>query len=102
MKLAYRRLLVLFFALPPIANRGDDPLPIRFLLSEVRVSEAESVARLEVIRADDADHSIRVEFFTEPLTATAGVDYTPLVGTLTFAPGEHFKLINIPIINDGI
>jgi hypothetical protein len=33
-------------------------------------------------------------------SATAGVDYTPVAGTLTFAPGETSKTINIPILDD--
>src|SRR5690348_8892325 len=65
-------------------------IPFRFLLTSVTVEETDSVARLQVLRADDADHPINIDFFTEPVSATAAADYTPVAGTLTFFPGEHF------------
>ncbi len=76
-------------------------IPFRFLLTSVTVEETDSVARLQVLRADDADHPINVDFVTESVSATAAADYTPVAGTLTFFPGEHFKLIEVPILNDG-
>lgn len=42
-----------------------------------------------------------VEFLTQPISATPGTDYTPVAGTLIFSPGEQFKLIEIPLLNDG-
>jgi hypothetical protein len=35
-------------------------------------------------------------------SAEAGVDFTPVNVTLTFAPGESSKVVNIPIINDDM
>jgi hypothetical protein len=35
-------------------------------------------------------------------SATAGLDYTPTSGTLTFAPGETYKEVNVPILYDTI
>jgi uncharacterized delta-60 repeat protein len=100
--LFHLHLLALALALTPLHARAADPVPFRFLVTAVTVQESEPFARLEVLRADDADHPIKVDFLSEPLTATPGADYTPVAGTLTFAPGEHFKLIEVPILNDGL
>ncbi len=35
-------------------------------------------------------------------TATAGVDYTAVSGTLTFAPGETTKTVFVPVLNDAL
>lgn len=34
--------------------------------------------------------------------ATAGADYTPVSGTLTFAPGETYKDVQVPILADNL
>ena len=36
------------------------------------------------------------------LVATAGEDYLPVSGTLTFAPGEISKTISVPVVGDTI
>jgi hypothetical protein len=35
-------------------------------------------------------------------TATTGVDFTPIPGTITFGPKETFKDILIPLTADGV
>lgn len=44
---------------------------------------------------------VTVEFATAPGTATAGVDYTAVTGTLTFAPSTFSQTISVPIIGDA-
>ena len=46
--------------------------------------------------------SVSVSYRTENGTATAGSDYTAVNGTLTFAPGETRKTVNIPILDDNV
>ena len=46
--------------------------------------------------------TISVNYATANGTATAGLDYTATIGTLTFAPGATSKVINIPILNDSL
>ncbi|QMS87192.1 DUF4347 domain-containing protein [Nostoc edaphicum CCNP1411] len=43
---------------------------------------------------------ITVDYNTSNDTAIAGVDYTPLTGTLTFNPGVTTQTITIPILDD--
>jgi hypothetical protein len=51
------------FQFQPI-QAADDP-GIRFLLASATVFETDPVARLQVLRAGDADHPVTVDFFTE-------------------------------------
>lgn len=37
---------------------------------------------------------------TAPYSATAGLDYNPVSGTLTFAPGETFKSVTVSVLGD--
>jgi hypothetical protein len=45
------------------------------------------------------EHAISVDFATEDVTAIAGVDYAAVSGTLTFAPGDTFLTITVPVLN---
>ena len=56
--------LVLILALPPARVLASEAIPFRFLVPAVTVQETDSVARLQVLRADDADHPISVDFLT--------------------------------------
>ena len=43
---------------------------------------------------------VSVTYSVVAATATAGRDYTAIAGTLTFAPGETQKTVNVPVIGD--
>ncbi|MDJ0500832.1 MAG: bluetail domain-containing putative surface protein, partial [Nostocales cyanobacterium LE14-WE4] len=49
-----------------------------------------------------SNQTISVNYATANGTATAGLDYTATIGTLTFAPGVTSQVINIPILNDSL
>lgn len=44
--------------------------------------------------------TINMTYVTVPLTATAGVDFQATSGTLTFAPGEIIKTVNVTVFGD--
>ena len=46
--------------------------------------------------------TVTVDYATKDGTATAGADYTSTSGTLTFAPSEIEKTVEVPVINDGL
>lgn len=56
---------------------------------------------LTVERAGTSSGTVGVTYSTTAVTATAGSDYTPQSGTVTFGPGETSKGIEIPILDDS-
>jgi subtilisin-like proprotein convertase family protein len=53
-----------------------------------------------VTLAPASSQTVTVNFATSNGTATAGSDYTSTSGTLTFAPGDTSKPINVPAVGD--
>jgi PKD repeat protein len=45
---------------------------------------------------------VTVSYATADGTATAGADYLPRSGTVTFEPGEIRRVVNIPVVNDDV
>jgi hypothetical protein len=58
--------------------------------------------QVRVTRTGDLTGMATVQFATSDGTAVAPGDYTPMSETLTFAPGEALKLVNIPTVNDEV
>ncbi|MBI3414274.1 MAG: hypothetical protein HY043_02965 [Verrucomicrobia bacterium] len=79
---------------------NDTPLTVEFAKYEVREDEAAVV--IGVLRGNDGNQTVTVDYATGGLTATAGTDYTETTGSLTFALGEKLKLVSIPILNDAL
>jgi hypothetical protein len=79
-------------------------VPTGTQLSAQTYSSNESNGNLEVtvLRSGDLSKATAVDYATADGTATAGSDYTETDGTLTFAPGETSKTIDIPITNDNV
>jgi hypothetical protein len=72
----------------------------------VGMQENSGNAPLAVVRTGGSDGTISVKFATAEIAgssreaARAGVDYTAISGTLTFAQGEIVKWIEVPVIDD--
>ena len=67
----------------------------------------EFIGRADILvqLANPVNHEVKVDYATaaDPgatSAATAGTDYTPVSGTVTFAPGETQKWVTVPIIDD--
>ena len=54
---------------------------------------------LELARASQAP--VTVDYETADGTATAGQDYTAKRGTVTFAPGQTRRTVEVPVLRDG-
>jgi Ca2+-binding RTX toxin-like protein len=72
-------------------------------LQNVTVVEGvDSQATVTVTLSDIASESVTVKYSIIADTAKANLDYTPVTGTLTFAPGQTSQAIAIPILNDAL
>ena len=75
--------MIIALASPHVATSLDDGLErTKRLLSEASAQE------------------VRVNYQLTGLFAVEGKDYTGTSGTVTFAPGETSKDLNIPVISD--
>jgi hypothetical protein len=59
-------------------------------------------ASYTVTLSQASNQTVSVNYATANGTATAGLDYTATIGTLTFAPGVTTQVINIPILNNSL
>lgn len=78
----------------------DEPLPT-FSVADMIVDEAVGSAQITVTLRTASDHILTIDYATANGTATAGLDYQGVTGTLQWAAGETgSKTFPIPIIDD--
>jgi hypothetical protein len=58
------------------------------------------LAQFTVSLSRPSETTITLPYRTVDGTATAGEDYTPMSGTLIFAPGQTTAAVNVPVIGD--
>lgn len=83
---------------------SDDDSPsatIGFSASSYDVDEGAGAVALTVTRSGGLGFFATVNYQTQDGTALAGRNYVATSGTLTFAPGETSKAINVSIIDEG-
>jgi sugar lactone lactonase YvrE len=85
-----------------VSSIGNIPTGLNLDASTYFPYENNQNFSITVKRTGDVSASTTVAFATENGTAIAGSDYTAVSGTLTFAPGETSKNINIPLVNDNV
>src|SRR5262249_53913527 len=68
--------------------------------STASVAESAGAINLSVTLSAASPVTVTVDYTTANGTATAGSDYTPQSGTLTFVPGSTSQTISVPIAND--
>lgn len=67
-------------------------------VSDVTVSNVSGEAVFTVSLSSTYAANVTVDYATADQTATAGVDYTAVSGTLTFTPGQTIKTVTVPIL----
>lgn len=89
-------------ALATLTIHDDDAAPIvQFSATNYTVSEGGAFAVITATRSASDIGRVTVDYVTNGGTATSNADYTPVVGTLTWEPGDLSpKSFRIPIIND--
>jgi len=79
------------------------PPPSTVTINDVAVTEGNEgmgIAQFFVTLSEPATQQVTVSFVTGDLTATAGSDYLPVSGELSFNPGEIAKTVDVPVIGD--
>jgi Calx-beta domain len=79
---------------------NDDPPGIA--VSSPRAGEGDGKAGFTVTLTAPSTNPVTVPYATKDGSATAPADYTATSGTLTFAPGERSKVVEVPIANDKL
>lgn len=93
----------IYFIQTDLVNAGAIvPTALQFGSQTYSNNENVGNATITVNRSGGVNGTTTVSYATEDGTATAGTDYIATVGTLTFAPGETSKTINVPVINDNV
>jgi hypothetical protein len=83
---------------------NDDPVP-SLSINDVSVTEGNSGtvnATFTVTLSAVSSRTVTVAYATVNGTATAGLDYTGVTGTVTFAPGEMTQTVAVPILGDTL
>ena len=68
----------------------------------VNLNESAGVASFQLIRTGGTAGALTVNYSVLGQTATAGSDFTPTQGTLTFGDGETSKMFTVPILDDKV
>jgi hypothetical protein len=74
---------------------------VQLSVGAIDVREDAGFATITIDRIGAAAGVATVDYATADATATAGVDYTAVSGTLTFADGEASKTVQIPVVLDA-
>jgi hypothetical protein len=87
----------------PILTSPNNDVAPSLSVSDISVKEGDSGttnAAFTVVLSAASEHTVTVDFATADVTTTAGADYQDVSGTLTFAPGEITKVVNVLINGD--
>lgn len=82
----------------------NDPLPT-VIINDRAISESQSGTMpvvFNVALTAPSGRPVTIAYSTADGTATAGLDYVPTSGTLTFAPGQTVLTVAVPILGDTL
>src|SRR6478609_615699 len=92
-----------FLALAAAPALAKGPGVIKFDEATFEVAESAGQAVITVERSGGEDGAVFVHYATSDGTATAGQDYTPASGTLSWAAGDGLsKSFAIPLVSDTV
>jgi len=80
----------------------DNDTELQFEIGSYSVVEDAGFVLLAVLRGDDGDFPVSVDYATADGTAKSGLDYTGVTNTLFFASGDRVKTFTVPILSDGL
>jgi N-acetylneuraminic acid mutarotase len=77
------------------------PVEVGFTAGAFAVAEGATSATISVLRTGNVTGIVTVDYSAVPGTARAGIDYSPVSGTLTFADGQAAQSFTVPLRDDG-
>lgn len=84
-----------------VVDNDNPQRTLAFYQPTINVSEGDGTAPITVIlNGKTSTETVSANYTTSNGTATSGSDYTATSGTLSFSPGDIFKTIAIPIIDN--
>jgi hypothetical protein len=85
-----------------VTIQDNDPAPVISINDATAPEGAGSMMVFTVTIPNPSSLPVTVPFSTQDGTALAGQDYVATSGTLTFAPGDTTKTVNVPLIDDAV
>lgn len=86
--------------LTPIAAQAASPGQL--MVKDKTVLENQGTASVRIVLAHKVNHRVSVGYKTVNGTATAGTDYTAVMGRVAFPKGTRVRHVSVPIINDTV
>jgi hypothetical protein len=83
----------------------DDDAEPSVSIADVSIAEGNAAvanATFTVSLSAASGQTVTLSYSTVSVSASEGIDYTPVSGTLTFAPGVTSQPIVVPVIGDGV
>lgn len=80
----------------------DAPPTVQLHTAALSIAEGDATVSLHITLNHASELMVSIVYSTSDGTAMAGSDYTAVVGTATFVPGEVSRMISIPIVDDNI
>jgi poly(3-hydroxybutyrate) depolymerase len=80
----------------------DNDSGVQFRFDRYPVAEDAGAVRIGVVRCDDGENPVTVDYATSDLTATSGVDYSGVTNALTFGLTEPLKFFTVPVFNNSL
>lgn len=88
---------------PGVVTILDDELAgLFFAQAEFTASESNNAAVISVRLNGPSSRTVRVGYLATNGTATADLDYLPVMGELIFPPGTTNQNFNVPLLNDAL
>ena len=78
----------------------DNDFSLGFVTNAFYAGEADYYGFVTVRRTGITNTTVHVDYSALPGTAVSNLDFTPVSGTLDFAPGQVFQYFYVPILDD--
>src|SRR5262249_46972951 len=90
------------WASAPVAIADDDAPPaVQFDAATATVAEGDGTVTVTVTLDAPSGQPLQVHYYSGGGTASAGGDYMPLAGTLTFHPARTSRTLTVTLVNDN-